>query len=403
MARSFFAPLLKRGVENPAVPLTSESLIDVLGEGRTVAGHSVSSRSVLGIPAVWRAVRIRSGVGAMLPLQSFRLNTRRRVVSRLLDTPHPDLTQFEHREWCWQSLDLHGNVWCFKLRNQMGVVTALVPVNPSAVQVGPVDRDELTPDGRIYLVTLDSGRQVPMTSYELWHVRGFSTDGLVGIPPVSILRQGFGEMLAAQHHAADFFGKGGIVAGVLASDAKLDPGVAEKVKERWRKMVSGGSNEVAVLGAGLRFQPVQMPNRDAQFLESRKFQISEVARAFGIPPFMLYDVEKSTSWGTGIEQQSIGWVVYGLQPDLTRFEQRYTRDVVPPRAYAKHRVEGLLRGDSKARAAFYSVMRNIGALNVDEIRDLEDREPLPDGAGQTYLQPLNMAPLGADSTEEDDT
>lgn len=391
---SFFGGLVRRGIENPAVPLTSSALIGHLGIETAVSGVSVTPSTVLGIPSVWRAVRLRSGTGASLPLHAFKMGTRERVVSRLIEAPHPDMTEFEHREWCWQSLDLWGNVFCLKQRNDMGVVTALIPLPASSVKVGRVYRDRDTPSGKVFEVTDEHGRKWPLTSYEVWHVPGFSTDGVAGIPPVSVARQSLGLALAADRHGAEFYAKGAMLSGILSSEHKLEDGVAEKVKARWKNLVAGNAHEVAVLGSGLKFQPVQMPNSDAQFLESRQFQVSEIARWFGVPPFMLFDVEKSTSWGTGIEQQGIGFVVYTMQSDLTRFEQRYSNEVAPARAYVKHMVQGLMRGDAKTRGAFYRIMREIGVFNVDDIRDLEDLAPLPDGIGQTYLQPLNMGELG---------
>jgi HK97 family phage portal protein len=391
---SFFGSLVRRSIESPAVPLTSTALLEYLDLPGNLAGVTVSPKTVLGIPAVWRSVRLRSGSGAALPLHTFRMGTRERVVARLIERPHPDMTEFEHREWCWQSLDLWGNVYCLKVRNEMGVITALLPLSPSSVKVGRVYADRDTPTGKVFEVTDDQGRRWPLTSYEVWHVPGFSTDGVIGLSPVSILRQSLGLALAADQHGAEFYAKGNMLSGILSTDARIDPDTAEKVKARWKSLVAGKAHEVAVLGAGLKFQPVQMPNTDAQFLESRKFQVTEIARAFGIPPYMLYDVEKSTSWGTGIEQQGIGFVVYTMQPDLVRFEQRYTAEIAPARAYAKHMVQGLMRGDSAQRAAFYRTMREIGAMNVDTIRDLEDMPPLPDGLGQSYVQPLNMGELG---------
>ncbi len=394
---SFFGALLeRRSVENPLRPLTDASLVEALGESYgNDAGVSVTTKSVLGIPAVWRAVKLRAGTGASLPLHTFRAGTRQRAVSRLLEKPHPDMTEFELREWMWQSLDLWGNVYLFKQRNQAGVITALLPISASAVKPGRVKADRDVPSGKVFEVTGDNGVKIPWTGREVLHIPGFSPDGVAGIAPVSIARQSFGMTIAAERHGARMFGGGALVSGVLTVDAKLDEDSAKRVKQRWRDMVSSGrANEIAVLGAGAKFQPVQMPNSDAQFLESRKFQVSEVARWFGIPPHMLYDVDRSTSWGTGIEQQGIGFVVYSLRPDLVRFEQRLTAEATPPGTYARHVVEGLLRGDSKSRAEFYRVMIGLGVMNRDEVRDLEDKEPLPDGAGEDFVQPLNMGVVG---------
>jgi HK97 family phage portal protein len=150
---------------------------------------------------------------------------------------------------------------------------------------------------------------------------------------------------------------------------------------------------VIVLDSGAKFHQLSIPPADAQFLESRRFQIAEIARMFGVPSHMLMDTERSTSWGTGIEQQSIGFVVYTLRPWLTRVEQRVSRLVRPHAAYARYAVEGLLRGDSAQRAAFYKAMWEIGVYNTNEIRALEERSPVDEG--NTRYRPLNMGELGS--------
>ncbi|MBK8399934.1 MAG: phage portal protein, partial [Propionivibrio sp.] len=163
----------------------------------------------------------------------------------------------------------------------------------------------------------------------------------------------------------------------------------------------GSAHGTIVLDSGAKFHQLTIPPVDAQFLESRAFQVSEVARIFGVPPHMLMDTEKSTSWGTGIEQQSIGWVVYTLRPWLTRLEQRITKLVRPSKLYVKFRVEGLLRGDSAQRAAFYRAMWSLGALSTNEIRALEDMDPVE--GGDVRYRPLNMGVLGtADSANVPD-
>jgi HK97 family phage portal protein len=167
------------------------------------------------------------------------------------------------------------------------------------------------------------------------------------------------------------------------------------VKASWKAKHSGAAqaHDVAVLGAGVTFQPVSFPPEDVQFVESRKFQIDEIARIYGIPPHMLFQTDRSTSWGTGIEQQGLGFVVYTLRPWLTRFEQRISR-LLPNPQYVKFAVEGLLRGDTKGRYESYAIARNWGWMSVNEIRGHEDLPPIE--GGDQYLSPLNMAPIGAD-------
>jgi HK97 family phage portal protein len=157
-----------------------------------------------------------------------------------------------------------------------------------------------------------------------------------------------------------------------------------------------------VLDSGASFKPITMPNTDAQFLESRQFQVVEVARMFGVPPFLLMSTEKSTSWGTGLEQQAQGWVTFDLAPTwLAPTEQRITKELLPADQYAKYALQGLLRGDSSSRATFYRAMRDIGAFSANDIRALEDMPPIVGPEGDAYLQPTYMAPLGSDPLDPD--
>ena len=148
-----------------------------------------------------------------------------------------------------------------------------------------------------------------------------------------------------------------------------------------------------MLDKGAKFHQLTIPPEDAQFLESRRFQVVEVCRWFGLPPFLMFETEKSTSWGTGLEQQALGWVKFDLGPDLIAVEQRVTKHVLKPQpVYAHFALEGLLRGDSAARAAFYTSMWNLGALSTNEIRGYEEQAPVE--GGDVRYRPLNMGALG---------
>lgn len=393
----FFKPLVesRANIENPLVPLTSANVLSYFQGMPTDAGVSVNEISALQIAAVWRAVNLIAGTSASLPLHTFVNGSRKRTVNRLLDFPHPDLTPYELWEWAYTSVALWGNAYFRKVRNAAGMQTWLLPIDPGAVKVGRTKYDPDLNSSKVFEVRREDGGTYAWTSYEVLHIPGFGYDGTCGTSPIAMARQSLGMTIAAERHGARLFGGGSMPAGLLTSDDRLTPADAEVLKARWKERVRGRGDDIAVLGQGMRFQPITMPNTDAQFLESRQFQVAEIARWFGIPPHMLYDVDRSTSWGTGIEQQGIQFVVYSLRPWLTRFEQRITREATPQGNYSKYVVEGLMRGDSAARAAFYTQMLNNGALNIDEVRDLEDREPLPGGLGQMYRGPLNMAPLGA--------
>lgn len=390
----------RNSLENPAVPLTSTALVDWLTGPSGHAGVAVTEKSSLGMPAVWRAVNLIAGTSASLPLHAYRASDDVRVpvtggqAASLLDSPHPDMTPFELWEQVYAHLLLWGNAYLRVLRNPLGQVAELWPLHPSRVQAGRAS------DGtKVYRLDGNDGR--PLTDREVLHIPGFGYDGICGVSPIRLAKEGIGLALAAEQYGAKLFGSGSLASGILQTDQRLDQDSADRLKAAWKAKVGGGianAHEVAVLDAGAKFQQLSIPPEDAQFVESRRFQISEVARIYGIPPHMLMDTEKSTSWGTGIEQQGIGFVVYTLRPWLTRVEQRLTRLLRPTAVYARYSVEGLLRGDTKARYDSYAVARQWGWMSVNEIRRLEDMPPVEGGDG--LLQPLNMEPLGSQPAEE---
>lgn len=393
----------RRSVENPGRPLTSSSLIDILGSPQSSAGVSITQDTVLGIPAVWRSVNLLAGTAASLPLKSFKDDSRERIVVPVLDSPHPDMTRFEFWEWIYVSLLLWGNAYAQKVYDGMGRIVELWPIMPSDIKVGRSAPWDANPSGKVFDVTT-SGSRKAWTPHEVFHIPGLGYDGICGVSPLRLARQGFGLALAAEEFGARFFGSGSMLGGVLQTEQRLDQPAADALKERWRSKMAGlnHSHEVAVLDSGATFQQVGIPPGDAQFLESRSFQVEEIARWFGLPPHMIGAVTKTSSWGTGIEQQSIGFVVYTLRSQwLTRVEQRVEKELQPVGTYSRYIVEGLLRGDSKARAAFYQTMVAIRAMNPNEVRDLEDREPYE--GGDEYLNPhITVAPTPMEEPNADD-
>lgn len=387
----------RRSVENPATPLTSASLAEFLGGRATAAGVAVNERTSLHMPAVWRSVNVISNVSAALPLPTYVAGTKEKVPFDLLRDPHPDLTPLELWRLGYVHRVLWGNTYMQKIRSTSGEIRELWPITPDRVQVERVRPDEDLPSGKLFQVTDDWGAQHILTPYEILHIPGVGYDGLTGCSPVRLAAQGISLAQAAEISAARLFGSGNMIGGVLQTEQRLNPDQANALKERWKAKMSGVANahEVAVLDSGASFKPVAMPNVDAQFLESREFQISEVARMFGVPLFLLMETSKSTSWGTGLEQQAQGFVTWDLSPTwLAPTEQRITKELLPKDMSAKYQLGGLLRGDSAARATFYRAMRDVGAYSANNILDLEDLPPLEGAEGDLHLQPMYMAPLG---------
>jgi len=391
-------------IESPEVPLTSTTLVDWLGGPKSHSGVSVSEQSSLGMPAVWRAVNLISGTAASLPLHAYRRgDVAREPVTRgpaavLLDEPHPDMTPFEVWETAYGHLCLWGNSYFRILRNGLGQVRELWPLHPSCVKAG---RDS-TSGLKVYGVTHEDGYCEPHTDQTLLHVPGFGYDGVCGVSPIRAAREGIGLAMAAERYGAALFGNGSLASGILQTEQRLEQSQADALKARWEAKAKGLANAhtAVVLDSGAKFQQLTIPPEDAQFIESRRFQINEVGRMFGVPAFLMGETEKSTSWGTGLEQQAIGWVKFDLRRYMIRFEQRITRLIRPDNVYARYSVEGLLRGDSQARAEFYRTMWELGVLSTNDIRGLEDMSPV-EGGDQRY-RPLNMGALGTveDSTPE---
>lgn len=387
--------LFNRSLENPALPLTSLTLLDHLSSSTTSdAGVPVTPEGSLAMSAVWRGTVLISQLGGALPLHVYEGDEK--VDSQLLDNPHPDLTTCEFWRLGYTHRCLWGNAYYQKMRDNMHRIRWLYPLSPWRVKVGKARKPvEGNPTGKVFEFTDENGKLHDLTPNEVFHVPGFGYDGVTGVSPVRAATNAIGLALAAEQSASRLFASGNLLSGVLQTEQRLNRDQADALQKRWREKFSGSgrAHEVAVLDAGTSFESMTMPSADAQMLESRDFQVTELARFFGVPPYLMFQTMKSTSWGTGLEQQATGFVKFDLHPGwLAPTEQRVTKELLPAGRRAKYAVEGLLRGDTQSRAEFYRVMREVGAFSANDIRRLEDLPPVEDGDG--LLQPMNMAPLG---------
>lgn len=381
-------------LEDPLVPMTGATLLEMWGGDKTYSGKSVNEITALGLSAVWRAVQISSSVPASLPFHAYRKVGDSRTLAvghaaRLMDDPHPDMTPFEF----WQTVFMHrklwGNAYVRKLYNPLGQVQEMWPIHPGRVKVGR----ESEAGRKVYVIDGDTAN--PMSDREILHLPGMGYDGICGVSPIRAARQSIGLGLAAEEYGAKLFGSGALATGILQTEQRLTQRQADQLADRWKAKHDGlnSAHGTIVLDKGANFHQLSIPPEDAQFLESRRFQIVEVCRWFGTPPFLMFETEKSTSWGTGLEQQALGWVKFDMGPDLIAVEQRVTKHVLKPEpVYGHFSVDGLLRGDSAARAAFYTAMWNIGVYDTDEIRAYEELEPVEGGSAR--YRPLNMGKLG---------
>ena len=378
--------------EDPRYPLTSSVLLDWLnGAGATESGVAVNEHKAMQMSAVYRSIALIGGTSASLPLHAYtKGENRKRVDHKLVDDPHPDLTWYDFRELQFVHLIGWGNCYAQKMRNSQGDVIELWPIRPERVKPGRAS------DGtKVYEVTNDAGVKEGFTDREIFHVPGLGFDGIAGVSVIQCARQAIGMGLAAEEFGARFFANGSMLSGILSTDQKLKQEQADTLKKRWQEKIGGlkKSHQVAVLDAGAKFQPVSIPARDAQFIESRRFQVAEIARWFGVPPHMLADVERSTSWGSGIEYQGIQFLIYTLRPWLTRYEQRVTKALLPRTTYAEFMVEDLLRVDTKSRYEAYGVGRQWGWLATNDVRRKENMTEV-EGGDDDFLMPTNMMVRG---------
>lgn len=363
----------------------------------TYAGVPVTEQSALTFSAVYACVRIIAESVAMLPLFTYRRlpnggkekATDHPLYNLLHRTPNPEMTSFEFRETLISHVASWGNGYAEIEWSQSGQPLALWPLNPARMQVAR-RAGELS-----YLYDLgNEARRLP--AWRIHHVRGLSSNGIVGYSPIRLAMQSIGIGLGLEEYGARFFGNGARPGGVLKIPGQLSDAAFARLKKSWSDESQGLSNahRLKILEEGLDYQSIGIAPDEAQFLESKKFQVNEIARWFRVPPHMLADLEKATF--SNIEEQSLEFVVYTLGPWLTRHEQAIERDMLTeperPKYFVEYLVNGLLRGDTGRRGPWYQMMLQNGVMNPNEIRALENMNPY-DG-GDTYLTPLNMAPAG---------
>ncbi len=374
--------------------------------GNSTSGKRVNERSAMQMTAVYSCVRILSEAVASLPLNVYRYNedggkekAYDHPLFRLLhDEPNPEMTSFIFRETLMTHLLLWGNAYAQIIRNGKGEVIALYPLMPDRMTV---DRDER---GQLYYKYTKSNDDAPtmeggtvvLDPSDVLHVPGLGFDGLVGYSPIAMAKNAIGLAIAAEEFGSKFYANGATPSGVLEHPGTLkDPG---KVRDSWNSAFGGSSNsnKVAVLEEGLKYTPISIAPNEAQFLETRKFQINEIARIFRVPPHMVGDLEKSSF--SNIEQQSLEFVKYTLDPWVIRWEQALFRALLSEEEkkslFFKFNVEGLLRGDYASRMNGYATARQNGWMSANDIRSLEDLDRIPaELGGDLYLVNGNMLPL----------
>ena len=367
--------------------------------GRTTSGKPVNERTAMQTTAVYACVRILAEAVASLPLHVYeyqddggkKLVHDHPLYYLLHDEPNPEMTSFVFRETLMSHLLIWGNAYAQIIRDGAGRVLGLYPLLPDKMEVQRDDK------GNIYYVysrnsdenpTFKEYGNIKLKAEDVLHIPGLGFDGLIGYSPIAMAKNAVGMTLACEEYGASFFANGANPGGVLEHPGVLkDP---SKVRESWNSVYRGVNNahKIAVLEDGMKYQQIGIPPEEAQFLETRKFQINEIARLYRIPPHMVGDLDKSSF--SNIEQQSLEFVKYTLDPWVIRWEQSLQRSLLLPgekgKYFIKLNVDGLLRGDYQSRMNGYAVGRQNGWFSANDIREMENMNPIPDEeGGNLYL------------------
>ena len=374
--------------------------------GQSTSGKRVNQRSAMQLTAVYACVRILSEAIASLPLHLYKYNdsggkekaTDHSLYFLLHDEPNPEMTSFLFRETLMTHLLLWGNAYAQIIRNGRGEIVALYPLMPDRMTV---DRDD---NGRIvYEYSTSStdpkttkGGSVKLQPRDVFHIAGLGFDGLVGYSPIAMAKNAIGMAIACEEFGAKFFSNGATPSGTIEYPGKLKDPAA--VRDSWNASFGGSVNagKIAVLEEGMKYSQISISPNEAQFLETRKFQINEIARIFRVPPHMVGDLDKSSF--SNIEQQSLEFVKYTLDPWVSRWEQAISRLLLNENEkvtyFAKFNVDGLLRGDYQSRMNGYAIGRQNGWMSANDIRELENLDRIPESeGGDLYLINGNMTKL----------
>lgn len=374
----------------------------------TQSGITVTDESAMKLSAVWSCARLISETVGSLPLGVFERTAEGRdaiekhyLYELLRVSPNDLMTPLEFREALTLQLSLYGNGYALIERLENGKPYSLTPLRPDCMtpvkEAGTVTYHYQTTKGEMIFA-----------KESIFHLKGFSLDGLVGLSVLAYSRNAMGITVSADQFASKAFSSGGRPSGVLMVDSILRPEQREQLRKIYENITVSDTG-LWVLEGGTKYETIDIPPDDMQMLQSRQYQLGDIARFFRVPSFLINDTEKSTSWGSGIEQQNLGFLTYTLRPYLTRWESTIS-DALLSRGdrrkyFVEHSVEGLLRADSAARASFYSSASQNGWMSRNEIRKKENLPPV-DGGDDLTVQ-VNLVPvdqlekIGGNQTQPD--
>lgn len=364
--------------------------------GESASGMPVNAMTAMRVSAVYACVRIRSGVPANMPIHiKRRVDERRREDA----TDHPVWNLLRRRPNRWQTpsqfkrmmethKQLRGNAYALKVESR-GNILEVIPLHPDRTEVRQADDLSLS-----YTYTRRDGRRIVLAQKDVLHLVGLSLDGFTGVSPITFARETIGASLAMERHGALTFKNGANPSLILSHPAKIGKEGRENLRASLDDYRQGGDSEgkALILEEGMNIERLAMSSQDAQWIEARRFTRSDIFMIYGIPPHMAGDTEKSTSWGTGIDSQTQGFVTFTSEDDLTGWEETINRDLIgfdDPDIYARFNRAALVKGDIRTRYVAYAQALQWGIMCPDEVRALEDLNPREDGKGGVFYDPPN--------------
>ncbi len=379
-------------------PRDSVSAAPVFYFGTSGSGKSVTAQTAIQLSTVYACVRVISETVASLPLGVYEatddgnLKAGDHPLYHLLhDEPNAEMTSFVFREVMLAHLLLYGNSYSQIIRSGKNTVVGLYPLLPDHMDVDRDSKGNLT-----YTYTTSDGKTVVIKPQDILHIPGLGFDGIIGYSPIALEKNAIGLGIASEEYGSKFFSNGARPSGILTHPNTVKNPKA--VRESWNSAYGGSSNSnrVAILEEGMTFTPLSIPNNEAQFLETRKFQVDEICRIFRVPPHLVGNLEHATF--SNIEHQSIDFAVHTIRPWLVRIEQSMNRalftDQETGRFYVQFNIDGLMRGDYKSRMEGYAIARQNGWMSANDIRALENQNPIPkEEGGDAYLVNGNMIPI----------
>ena len=379
-------------------PQDSVSAAPVFYFGTSGSGKSVTVQSAIQLSTVYACVRVISETIASLPLGIYETvndgnekATDHPLYRLLHDEPNSEMTSFVFREVMLAHLLLYGNSYSQTIRSGKNQVIGLYPLLPDHMDVDRDSKGNLT-----YTYTTSDGKTVLIKPRDVLHIPGLGFDGVMGYSPIALEKNAIGLGIASEEYGSKFFSNGARPSGILTHPNTVKNPKA--LRESWNSAYGGSSNSnrVAILEEGMKFEPIAIPNNEAQFLETRKFQVDEICRIFRVPPHLVGNLEHATF--SNIEHQSIDFAVHTIRPWLVRIEQAMNRallsDQEKGRFFVQFNIDGLMRGDYKSRMEGYAIGINNGFMSPNDIRSLENLNPIPaEEGGDTYLVNGNMMPL----------